>query len=118
MIGPFLLGYWNCFYPNFGIRVWCRFGLSLCCFLGFVQRFKSRSDYHEWWASAFLAEIASTYCEMGKLDVKSIMPNRRNIVLSSCVALWCFVTAVCPRGVLKLENGPEEAEFKSNRNTN
>ena len=36
-----------------------------------------------------------------------------NIVRASCVG--CGVcSAVCPRGVLKLENGPEEGRFDSN----
>ena len=37
----------------------------------------------------------------------------QNIVRSSCVG--CGVCAsVCPRGVLKLENGPEEARIQDN----
>ena len=45
----------------------------------------------------------STYCEMG-IDVRAYAEKGENIVRASCVG--CGVcAAVCPRGVLKLENG-------------
>jgi ferredoxin len=41
------------------------------------------------------------------IDVRAYAQRGQNIVRSSCVG--CGVcSAVCPRGVLKLENGPEE----------
>jgi ferredoxin len=42
----------------------------------------------------------STYCEMGLMYV--VMLKRRKHCRSSCVG--CGICAVCPRGVLKLEN--------------
>ena len=50
----------------------------------------------------------STYCEMG-IDVRAYAQGRENIVRASCVG--CGVcAAVCPRGVLKLENGATHAD--------
>ncbi|MFK7749265.1 MAG: 4Fe-4S binding protein, partial [Kordia sp.] len=47
-----------------------------------------------------------TYCEQG-IDVRAYAQKGQNIVRSSCVG--CGVcSAVCPRGVLKLENGPDD----------
>ena len=45
----------------------------------------------------------STYCEMG-IDVRAYAQEGKNIVRSSCVGCG-ICSAVCPRGVLKLENG-------------
>jgi MinD superfamily P-loop ATPase len=51
----------------------------------------------------------STYCEMG-IDVRAYAQAGRNIVRASCVG--CGVcAAVCPRGVLRLENGPSGERF-------
>ncbi len=45
----------------------------------------------------------STYCGMG-IDVRAYAQQGKNIIRASCVG--CGVcSAVCPRGVLKLENG-------------
>jgi len=44
----------------------------------------------------------STYCEMG-IDVRAYAQKGENIVRSSCVGCG-ICSAVCPRGVLKLEN--------------
>jgi ferredoxin len=50
----------------------------------------------------------STYCEMG-IDVRAYAEKGENIVRASCVG--CGVcAAVCPRGVLKLENGATHAD--------
>jgi ferredoxin len=50
----------------------------------------------------------STHCEMG-IDVRAYAQRGENIVRSSCVG--CGVcAAVCPRGVLKLENGKTHAD--------
>jgi len=97
------------FYPIFGNRVWCRFGCPLAAYLGFVQRFKSRFRITTNGGQCISCGNCSTYCEMG-IDVRAYAQKGENIVRSSCVG--CGVcSAVCPRGVLKLENGPEEGRI-------
>lgn len=94
------------FYPFMGNRVWCRFGCPLAAYLGIVQRFKSRFRITTNGGQCISCGNCSTYCEMG-IDVRAYAQKGQNIVRSSCVG--CGVcSAVCPRGVLKLENGPEE----------
>ncbi|MGB0167067.1 MAG: 4Fe-4S binding protein [Luteibaculum sp.] len=94
------------FYPVMGNRVWCRFGCPLAAYLGLVQRFKSRFRITTNGGQCISCGNCSTYCEMG-IDVRWYAQRGQNIVRSSCVG--CGVcSAVCPRGVLKLENGPEE----------
>ena len=47
------------------------------------------------------------------IDVKAYAQKGQNIVRSSCVG--CGVcSAVCPRGVLKLENAPEDGRIIEN----
>lgn len=97
------------FYPFMGNRVWCRFGCPLAAYLGLVQRFKSRFRITTNGGQCISCGNCSTYCEMG-IDVRWYAQRGQNIVRSSCVG--CGVCAsVCPRGVLKLENGPEEGRF-------
>ncbi len=97
------------FYPVMGSRVWCRFGCPLAAYLGFVQRFKSRFRITTNGGQCISCGNCSTYCEMG-IDVRWYAQRGQNIVRSSCVG--CGVcSAVCPRGVLKLENGPEEGRI-------
>ena len=97
------------FYPLLGNRAWCRFGCPLAAYLGFVQRFKSRFRITTNGGQCISCGNCSTYCEMG-IDVKWYAQRGQNIVRSSCVG--CGVcSAVCPRGVLKLENGTEEARL-------
>jgi len=56
----------------------------------------------------------STYCEMG-IDVRAYAERSENIVRASCVG--CGVcSSVCPRGVLKLENGPVSNRFAGAEN--
>ncbi|MGB1039806.1 MAG: 4Fe-4S binding protein [Flavobacteriales bacterium] len=94
------------FYPLLGNRTWCRFGCPLAAYLGLVQRFKSRFRITTNGGQCISCGNCSTYCEMG-IDVRAYAQKGQNIVRSSCVG--CGVcSAVCPRGVLKLENGPEE----------
>ena len=100
------------FYPVMGSRVWCRFGCPLAAYLGLVQRFKSRFRITTNGGQCISCGNCSVYCEMG-IDVRAYAQQGKNIVRSSCVG--CGVcAAVCPRGVLKLENGPEEGRFKEN----
>lgn len=97
------------FYPLMGNRVWCRFGCPLAAYLGLIQRFKSRFRITTNGGQCISCGNCSTYCEMG-IDVRWYAQRGQNIVRSSCVG--CGVcSSVCPRGVLKLENGPEEGRF-------
>ncbi len=97
------------FYPFFGNRVWCRFGCPLAAILGIVQRFKSRFRITTNGGQCISCGNCSTYCEMG-IDVRHYAQRGQNVIRASCVG--CGVcAAVCPRGVLRLENGPEEGRF-------
>ncbi|MEM9672335.1 MAG: 4Fe-4S binding protein [Bacteroidota bacterium] len=97
------------FYPLMGNRVWCRFGCPLAAYLGLVQRFKSRFRITTNGGQCISCGNCSTYCEMG-IDVRWYAQRGQNIIRSSCVGCG-ICSAVCPRGVLKLENGPEEGRF-------
>ncbi len=59
------------------------------------------------WPNAFKSSNpcgnCSTYCEMG-IDVRSYAQKGQDIVRASCVGCG-ICAAVCPRGVLRLENG-------------
>jgi len=94
------------FYPIFGNRVWCRFGCPLAAYMGIVQRFKSRFRITTNGGQCISCGNYSTYCEQG-IDVRAYAQKGQNIVRSSCVGCG-ICSAVCLRGVLKLENGPEE----------
>jgi ferredoxin-type protein NapH len=99
------------FYPLMGNRVWCRFGCPLAAYLGFVQRFKSRFRITTNGGQCISCGNCSTHCEMG-IDVRSYAQKGQNIVRSSCVG--CGVCAsVCPRGVLKLENGEDTGQTRT-----
>ena len=100
------------FYPFMGNRTWCRFGCPLAAYMGIVQRFKSRFRITTNGGQCISCGNCSTYCEMG-IDVRSYAQKGQNIVRASCVG--CGVcAAVCPRGVLKLENAPEEGRISDN----
>jgi ferredoxin len=47
------------------------------------------------------------------IDVRAYAQKGENIVRSSCVGCG-ICSAVCPRGVLKLENGPQKGRIDSN----
>ena len=97
------------FYPFMGNRVWCRFGCPLAAILGIMQRFKSRFRITTNGGQCISCGNCSTYCEMG-IDVRWYAQRSQNIIRASCVG--CGVcAAVCPRGVLALENGPEDGRF-------
>lgn len=97
------------FYPFMGNRVWCRFGCPLAAYLGIVQRFKSRFRITTNGGQCISCGNCSTSCEMG-IDVRAYAQKGQNIVRSSCVGCG-ICSAVCPRGVLKLENGPEDGRI-------
>jgi polyferredoxin len=100
------------FYPLMGNRVWCRFGCPLAAYMGIVQRFKSRFRITTNGGQCISCGNCSTYCEMG-IDVRAYAQKGQNIVRASCVG--CGVcAAVCPRGVLKLENAPEDGRIHDN----
>ena len=47
------------------------------------------------------------------IDVRAYAQKGQNIVRASCVGCG-ICAAVCPRGVLKLENAPEEGRIHDN----
>ncbi|MCI0446813.1 4Fe-4S binding protein [bacterium] len=97
------------FYPLMGQRVWCRFGCPLAATLGIIQKFFSRFRISTNGGQCMSCGNCSTYCEMG-IDVRWYAQRGQNIIRASCVG--CGVcAAVCPRGVLKLENGPQEGRY-------
>lgn len=100
------------FYPLMGNRVWCRFGCPLAAYMGIIQRFKSRFRITTNGGQCISCGNCSTYCEMG-IDVRWYAQRGQNIVRSSCVGCG-ICSAVCPRGVLNLENGPEENRINEN----
>jgi len=97
------------FYPLMGSRVWCRFGCPLAAVLGLFQRFKSKFRITTNGGQCISCGNCSTYCEMG-IDVRAYAQRKQNIIRSSCVGCG-ICAAVCPRGVLRLENGPEEGRY-------
>ena len=100
------------FYPVLGSRVWCRFGCPLAGYMGIIQRFKSRFRITTNGGQCISCGNCSTYCEMG-IDVRAYAQKGQNIVRASCVGCGICAT-VCPRGVLRLENGPEEERINDN----
>ena len=95
------------FYPLLGSRVWCRFGCPMAAILGLQQKFFSRFRITTNGSQCISCGNCSTYCEMG-IDVRDYAQKGKDIVRASCVGCG-ICAAVCPRGVLKLENGPEES---------
>lgn len=94
------------FYPILGSRVWCRFGCPQAAILGILQKYFSRFRITTNGSQCISCGNCSTYCEMG-IDVRWYAQRGQNIVRASCVGCG-ICSAVCPRGVLKLENGPNE----------
>ncbi|ARS35562.1 4Fe-4S binding protein [Pontibacter actiniarum] len=97
------------FYPLMGNRVWCRYGCPLAAYIGIVQRFKSRFRITTNGGQCISCGNCSAYCEMG-IDVRWYAQRGQNVVRASCVGCGICAT-VCPRGVLKLENGPEQGRI-------
>jgi len=97
------------FYPILGSRVWCRFGCPLAAVMGIQQKFFSKFRITTNGGQCISCGNCSSYCEMG-IDVRWYTQRGQNIIRASCVG--CGVcAAVCPRGVLKLENGPQENRY-------
>lgn len=97
------------FYPILGNRVWCRFGCPMAAYLGLLQKYFSRFRITTNGAQCISCGNCSTYCEMG-IDVRWYAQQGKPIIRASCVG--CGICAqVCPRGVLKLENGPQEGRY-------
>lgn len=97
------------FYPVMGIRVWCRFGCPLAAYIGSMQRFKSRFRITTNGGQCISCGHCSAYCEMG-IDVRWYARRGQNVVRAGRVG-WGLCASVCPRVVLKLENGKEEGRF-------
>ena len=89
-------------YPLMGSRVWCRFGCPQAAILGIFQVFFSRFRITVNGEQCMMCGNCSTYCEMG-IDVRSYAMNGKNFARASCVGCG-LCAALCPRGVLKLEN--------------
>ena len=95
------------FYPILGTRVWCRFGCPMAAILGLLQKKKSRFRITTNGSQCISCGNCSKYCEMG-IDVRWYAQRGQDIVRSSCVGCGMCST-VCPRGVLNLENGPQDS---------
>lgn len=97
------------FYPLLGSRVWCRFGCPMAAILGIFQKYFSRFRITTNGGQCISCGNCSTYCEMG-IDVRWYAQRGQNIIRASCVGCG-ICSAVCPRGVLNLENGPQEGRY-------
>ena len=93
-------------YPLLGTRVWCRFGCPMAAIMGLIQRRKSRFRITTNGSQCISCGNCSKYCEMG-IDVRWYAQRGQDVVRASCVGCG-MCSAVCPRGVLNLENGPED----------
>ncbi|NNC96114.1 MAG: 4Fe-4S binding protein [Chitinophagales bacterium] len=95
------------FYPLMGSRVWCRFGCPMAAILGIQQKYFSKFRITTNGSQCISCGNCSTYCEMG-IDVRWYAQRGQDVVRASCVGCG-ICAAVCPRGVLKLENGPQDS---------
>ncbi len=101
------------FYPLMGTRVWCRFGCPMAAILGLLQRFNSRFRITTNGAQCISCGNCSKYCEMG-IDVRHYAQRGQNVIRASCVGCG-LCAAVCPRGVLSLENGPQQGRYNNTK---
>jgi polyferredoxin len=98
------------FYPILGNRVWCRFGCPMAAILGLQQRLFSRFRITTNGGSVSHVEL---FYLLRNGKCPQLCTKGENIVRSSCVG--CGVcSAVCPRGVLKLENDTPAGRINSN----
>ncbi len=95
-------------YPLMGSRVWCRFFCPLAALMGIIQKFgRFRITVKD--EMCISCGNCSTYCEMG-IDVRAYAQKNQTFKRASCVG--CGMCAhVCPRGVLKLENKWDFADW-------
>jgi len=98
------------FYPIMGSRVWCRFGCPMAAYLGILQKHFSRFRITTNGGQCISCGNCSNYCEMG-IDVRWYAQQGQPIIRASCVGCGMCAT-VCPRGVLNLENGPQEGRYQ------
>lgn len=99
------------FYPLLGTRVWCRFGCPQAAFLGILQKYFSRFRITVNGDQCMSCGNCSTYCEMG-IDVRSYAMAGQSFARASCVGCG-LCQDVCPRGVLKLENGKDRTGVRA-----
>jgi ferredoxin-type protein NapH len=101
------------FYPLMGSRVWCRYGCPMAAILGIFQKHFSRFRITTNGGQCISCGNCSTYCEMG-IDVKWYAQQGKPIIRASCVGCG-ICSSVCPRGVLNLENGPQEGRYQGSQ---
>jgi coenzyme F420-reducing hydrogenase gamma subunit len=94
------------FYPIMGNRVWCRFGCPMAAILGLTSFSKFKLLMV---VNVFLAVIVLL---IAKWELTFVMLKRKTL-RSSCVGCG-ICAAVCPRGVLKLENDTPAGRINSN----
>ena len=99
------------FYPIMGSRVWCRFGCPMAAYLGLLQKHFSRFRITTNGAQCISCGNCSNVCEMG-IDVKQYAQRGEPIIRAACVGCGMCATA-CPRGVLNLENGPQQGRYQA-----
>ena len=92
-------------YPIGGTRVWCRFFCPMAAVLGLVQK-KGRFRITVKDEMCISCGMCSKYCEMG-IDVRAYAQRNEDFTRAACVGCG-LCEEVCPRGVLHLENSPEE----------
>ncbi|MFZ4633708.1 MAG: 4Fe-4S binding protein [Saprospiraceae bacterium] len=101
------------FYPLMGSRVWCRFGCPMAAWLGIWQKTASRFRITVNGGQCISCSNCSTYCEMG-IDVRHYAQRGQDVVRASCVGCG-ICAAVCPRGVLRLENIAEDVVARTQK---
>ena len=98
------------FYPIMGSRVWCRFGCPMAAVLGLLQKvFFALPHHDQWWPVHFLRQTVPPTAKWASMCAGTPSAGQ-NIVRASCVGCGMCAT-VCPRGVLKLENGPRRGRY-------
>ncbi|GAB3224752.1 hypothetical protein GCM10027346_05240 [Hymenobacter seoulensis] len=101
------------FYPLLGNRVWCRFGCPMAAYLGLLQKHFSRFRITTNGGQCISCGNCSNACEMG-IDVKQYAQRGEPIIRAACVGCGVCST-VCPRGVLNLENGPQDGRYQGSQ---
>ena len=81
-------------------------GCPQAAILGLIQRWFSRFRITTNGGQCISCGNCSAVCEMG-IDVKAYAQEEKDIARVVCWLRMC--ATACPRGVLKLENGPRES---------